>query len=95
MEIWLFGSLEVVVDGQPLPVAGQGERSLLAALACSAGRVVAVDRLIDDLWGEDLPARPANALQVHVSKLRRQLGDVITTKPAGYLLEVDAMARAS
>ena len=89
MEIRLFGSLEVAVDGRTLPVAGQSERSLLAALACSAGRVVSVDRLIDDLWGEDLPANPTNALQVRVSKLRRQLGGRISTQPAGYAVEVD------
>jgi predicted ATPase/DNA-binding SARP family transcriptional activator len=89
VEIRLFGSLEVVADGRTLPVAGQSERSLLAALACSAGRVVAVNRLIDDLWGQDLPANPANALQVRVSKLRRQLGGRISTQPAGYALEVD------
>ena len=89
MEIRLFGSLEVVVDGRAVPVAGQGERSLLAALACSAGRVVAVDRLVDDMWGDDLPANPTNALQVRVSKLRRQLGGRITTEPAGYRLDVD------
>jgi DNA-binding SARP family transcriptional activator len=89
VEIRLFGSLEVVADGRKLPVAGQGERSLLALLACSAGRVVSVDRLIDELWGEDLPAKPSNALQVRVSKLRRQLGDAIRTTPPGYLLDVD------
>ncbi|MDQ4132812.1 MAG: winged helix-turn-helix domain-containing protein, partial [Actinomycetota bacterium] len=89
MEIRLFGSFEVVVDGRTLPVAGQSERSLLAALACSAGRVVAVERLIDDLWGEDLPANPNNALQVRISKLRRQLGGRISTEPGGYELEVD------
>jgi DNA-binding SARP family transcriptional activator len=89
VEIRLFGSLEVVVDGRALPVAGQSERSLLAALACSGGRVVAVERLIDDLWGEELPANPTNALQVRVSKLRRQLGGRIRTEPAGYVLEVD------
>ena len=89
MQIRLFGSLEVVVDGRAVPVAGQGERSLLAALACSAGRVVAVDRLVDDMWGDDLPANPTNALQVRVSKLRRQLGGRITTEPAGYRLDVD------
>lgn len=88
MEIRLFGLLEVVDDGRTLPVAGQSERSLLAALACSAGRVVAFDRLIDDLWGEHL-ANPTNALQVRVSKLRRQLGGRITTQPVGYALEVD------
>jgi predicted ATPase/DNA-binding SARP family transcriptional activator len=89
MEIRLFGSLEVVVDGRPVPVGGQGERSLLALLACSVGRVVPVDRLVDDLWREDLPANPANALQVRVSKLRRQVGELIRTRPGGYLLDVD------
>ncbi|HEX2042878.1 MAG TPA: BTAD domain-containing putative transcriptional regulator [Acidimicrobiales bacterium] len=81
--------MDVVVDGRTLPVAGPSERCLLAALACSAGRVVAVERLIDDLWGEDLPANPTNALQVRVSKLRRQLGGRISTERAGYALEVD------
>ena len=89
MEIRLFGTLEVVVDGRTLPVGGQSERSLLATLACSAGRVVGVDRLVDDLWGEELPANPTNALQVRVSKLRRQLGGRIRTEPGGYRLEVE------
>ena len=89
MEIRLFGSFEVVVDGDLRPVSGQGERALLALLACAAGRVVGVDRLIDALWGEDLPANPANALQVRVSKLRRQVGDVVVTQPSGYLLAVE------
>jgi DNA-binding SARP family transcriptional activator len=89
VEIRLFGSFEVVVDGRPIPVGGHGERSVLALLACSAPRVVPVDRLIDDLWGEDLPANPANALQVRVSKLRRQVGEVIRRMPGGYLLDVD------
>lgn len=53
-------------------------------LACSAGRVVAFDRVIDDLWGEEFPANPTNALQVRVSRLRRQLGGRISTQPAGY-----------
>ena len=83
MEIRLFGSLEVAVDGRTLPVADQSERSLLAVLACSAGRVVAFDRVIDDLWGEELPANPTNALQARVPKLRRQLGGRISTQPAG------------
>ncbi len=62
---------------------------MLALLACSAARVVSVDRLLDDLWGEDLPANPANGLQVRVSKLRRQVGEVIRRMPGGCLLDVD------
>ena len=88
MEIHLFGPLEVIVDGKVVPIGGQGERSLLALLACSGGKVVACDRLIDSLWGEDLPANPTNALQVRVSKLRRQVSGRIRTEPGGYALDV-------
>jgi predicted ATPase/DNA-binding SARP family transcriptional activator len=95
MEIRVLGPVDVVVDGQVRSVSGAGERELLALLALSAGRVVAVPTLVDDLWGEALPANPGNALQVRVSKLRRALaaagapGDVVVTRAPGYLLDVD------
>jgi DNA-binding SARP family transcriptional activator len=93
MEIRVLGPVEVLVDGQVHPLPGAGERELLALLALSAGRVVAVPVLVDALWGEALPANPANALQVRVSKLRRALAaagapsHVVVTLPPGYLLD--------
>ncbi|SDM08453.1 Predicted ATPase [Geodermatophilus siccatus] len=95
MEIRVLGPVELVVDGQVRPLPGAGERELLALLALSAGRVVAVPALVDALWGETLPANPANALQVRVSKLRRALtaagapAELVVTRPPGYLLDVD------
>jgi predicted ATPase/DNA-binding SARP family transcriptional activator len=95
MEIRVLGPVEVVVEGQLRPLSGGGERELLALLALSARRVVAVPALIDALWGEDLPGNPANALQVRVSKLRRALGaagidgTLVVTRPPGYLLDID------
>jgi hypothetical protein len=32
---------------------------------------VAADTLADALWGSDLPAAPRNAVQHHVTRLRR------------------------
>ncbi len=93
MEIRVLGPVEVLVDGQARPLPGAGERELLALLALSAGRVVAVPALVDALWGEALPANPGNALQVRVSKLRRALAaagapsHVVVTLPPGYLLD--------
>ncbi|WP_433417584.1 AfsR/SARP family transcriptional regulator [Microtetraspora malaysiensis] len=49
-------------------------RALLADLLVHEGRQVSTDRLVDDLWGEELPGNPANALQAKVSQLRRALG---------------------
>src|SRR3954466_1167521 len=73
MEIRVLGPVEVVIDGPARSLPGAGERELLALLALSTGRVVAVPALVDGLWAEALPANPGNALQVRVSKLRRAL----------------------
>ena len=61
---------------------------LLARLASSPGRLLTADRLIDDLWGDELPADPRNALQLRVSKLRKLVGAAIVTEPAGYRLDM-------
>jgi predicted ATPase/DNA-binding SARP family transcriptional activator len=95
MEIRVLGPVEMVVDGEIRTPPGSGERELLTLLALSAGRVVAVPVLVDALWGESLPANPANALQVRVSKLRRALSTIgipsalVVTRPPGYLLDLD------
>ncbi|HEX6754696.1 MAG TPA: BTAD domain-containing putative transcriptional regulator, partial [Mycobacteriales bacterium] len=97
MQIRVLGPVEVLVDGHARPLLAAGERELLALLALAAGRVVPVPALIDALWGEQLPANPGNALQVRVSKLRRVLtaaglGDLLLTRPPGYLLDVDPLS---
>jgi DNA-binding SARP family transcriptional activator len=42
------------------------------------------------LWGEDVPAAAVKTVQVHVSRLRRALGDpeAVSTPPAGDRLRV-------
>ena len=45
-------------------------RTLLALLAVGAGGAVTTRALIDEIWGEELPTRAAEALQVLVSRLR-------------------------
>jgi DNA-binding SARP family transcriptional activator len=93
MEFRILGPLEVAKGDRPLPVGGPKERTLLAILLIHAGEVVSADRLIDELWGRDLPANPSNALQVVVSRLRRALeGELIVARKPGYVLEVDPEA---
>jgi predicted ATPase/DNA-binding SARP family transcriptional activator len=93
MEFRILGPLEVAEGGRPLQVGGTRERALLAILLIHAGEVVSADRLIEELWGSDLPGNPANALQVVVSRVRKVLEDsagpsrLVTRKP-GYVLEV-------
>ena len=82
MQVRLFGELETVAEGVPVPVRGAKQRALLALLALQRGRPVSAERLIDVLWGDGQAAHPANALQAQVGQLRRTLGPaaIITTE---------------
>ena len=85
----LFGELEAVDGGVPVPVRGAKQRALLALLALQRGQPVSADRLIDVLWGDGQAANPANALQAQIGQLRRTLGAAaIVTTEAGYALDV-------
>ena len=87
LEIRLLGPLEVRLGGRPVGVSGGKRHGLLAVLALRHGRVVAVDELIDALWGEELPAAPRNAVQHHVARLRAALGqESIVGSSDGYAL---------
>ena len=91
MEYRILGPLEVVEQGLPLALGGARQRALLALLLTRANEVVSTDRLIDELWGERPPKAAANALQYHVSRLRKLLasGGAIVTKEPGYLIRVE------
>src|SRR3954453_13869947 len=92
--IELLGPVEAWVDGRAVALGGQRPRALFAVLALTAGRVVTSDRLIDELWGEEPPARARESLQVHVSRLRKGLAEAgddggrLVSQAGGYLLEV-------
>ncbi|MFJ9343615.1 BTAD domain-containing putative transcriptional regulator [Streptomyces sp. NPDC101733] len=75
MQFRILGLVEVQDEQTGLRVlpTGAKQRALLAALVVRAGHNVSVQRLIDELWGEAPPANAANALQLHVARLRRLL----------------------
>ncbi|WP_332307712.1 AfsR/SARP family transcriptional regulator, partial [Saccharopolyspora erythraea] len=79
-------------DGHPIDVGGARVRMLLARLALDAGRTVATETLIDDLWGANQPSGALNALQSLVSRARRALPDdlVLQSAATGYALKADA-----
>jgi predicted ATPase/DNA-binding SARP family transcriptional activator len=69
--------------------ASARQRLLLCCLLARANRFVAADRLVEELWGEALPADPGAALRTQVSRLRRRLpADALITEPGGYRLVV-------
>jgi predicted ATPase/DNA-binding SARP family transcriptional activator len=77
------------------PVVGERPQALLAALAL-AGRAVRAEHLVAQVWGDEVPANPAKALQVLVSRTRTTCStEAVLTEGDGYRLglastEVDA-----
>ncbi len=84
-----LGPLTLHCQGSPLDLGGRRQRVLLAILLSHLDQVVPTARLIDGLWGEDPPQTARKALQMHVSNLRRSLGDdfPLKTAPGGYLVQ--------
>src|SRR5918911_2112372 len=97
MRFLVLGPLEVLADGgDSLPIAGSKERTILAFLLARVGRVVSVDDLIEELWGEHPPRTAEKTVGSYVSRLRRALRpgmspgshhDAIVSRGAGYALE--------
>jgi DNA-binding SARP family transcriptional activator len=89
VEFRLLGRLEVDADGVDVAPARPKQRALLALLLLRAGKVVAVDELVEALWGERPPETAQTALHGHISALRKRLGaERIETLPPGYRLKL-------
>lgn len=72
-------------DGEPVPLSGR-PFEILCALAAAQGDIVTKDNLIERVWGGVIVGE--NAIQVHVSALRKVLGEgvVETAQGRGYRL---------
>ncbi|MGW0479226.1 BTAD domain-containing putative transcriptional regulator [Nonomuraea sp. NPDC003214] len=96
----VLGPLEAVGEHGPISLRGPRHRAVLARLLVARGRVVPVDRLVEDLWEE--PGEGAvSALRTFVSDLRRALepdrpprepARLLVTAAPGYALRVAADA---
>ena len=88
-----LASREVHLEGRPL-VLTSVEFALLEMLVKDAGRVVSRERLTETVLGREL--RPFyRVIDVHVSNLRRKLGNerIKTVRGSGYLFVVRAGVR--
>jgi predicted ATPase/DNA-binding SARP family transcriptional activator len=90
VRVGVLGALELIDDaGHAVTLAGAKQRALLAMLAVHAGHAVSTDHLVDGLFDGAAPRHAANALQHHVSRLRKVLGnDVVARHETGYALAV-------
>jgi DNA-binding SARP family transcriptional activator len=104
----ILGPLQLRTETASYQVSGIFQATLLIALLTGAGRLVPVDSLMEEVWGGGRPAQPENALQAHISRLRRRLkklepdraDDRLISYPGGYRLivrpdELDALVFSS
>ncbi len=85
----LLGPLEVRRCGDAIAVGGAKQRAVLALLALHADEIVPIDRLIDELWGDDPPPSAAHSLEAYVSRLRQLLAGIgvrLLRRGVGYTL---------
>jgi DNA-binding SARP family transcriptional activator len=92
VEYRILGPLEIRTGGSELHLGHTREQRVMAALLLDAGRVVSLERLVDELWDEDPPETAPKLVRNCVSALRSRFaaapGAVIETHPSGYLLEI-------
>ncbi|MDQ3946904.1 MAG: AfsR/SARP family transcriptional regulator, partial [Actinomycetota bacterium] len=97
MDFRLLGSFEVAAGGRVLEIGSPKQRALLAMLVLHLNRVVPLDVLVEELWGERLLASASASAQTLVSRLRRSLSEIcpeetglcLRGREPGYVLEAD------
>lgn len=102
MRFHVLGPLDVRGRGdRPVEITSAKHRALVSLLLLEAGRVVSVDRIVDQLWGDRPPATATATLQTYVSQLRRllepdrgprQAPRLVVTRAPGYALLADPEA---
>jgi DNA-binding SARP family transcriptional activator len=100
VEVRVLGPVDAVVDGRLVDLGPPKQRALCALLVSRVGRPVAVDVLLEELWGGDPPPAAMASLRAYVANLRRvlepqraprALAAVLRTRAAGYLLDSRAV----
>ena len=87
VEYRVLGPFEAHGEQGLVALPGRKPRALLVRLLLDPNRTVSVERMIDDLWGDDPPGTAPKMIQIGVSQLRKVLPEgTIRTSPPGYLV---------
>src|SRR3954471_16018005 len=89
MDFRILGPFEAWDGDDRLQLGPYKQQALLVRLLLDAGRVVAMDRLVDDIWGDSVPESAVKMVQIYVSGLRKVLPPgILATRRPGYVLEL-------
>ncbi|WP_328318516.1 AfsR/SARP family transcriptional regulator [Streptomyces sp. NBC_00388] len=91
----ILGPLSVTAGNRRISVGGARQRTILALLLLSPGRIVPVDTLVDVVWDGRPPATARTQVAIVIAALRKTFKaegcteDIIVTAHPGYLLNVE------
>jgi DNA-binding SARP family transcriptional activator len=90
----ILGPVEIAIGTERVELGGIRQQVVAATLLLSANNVVTVDRLLEAMYGEDLPSTARAQVQISISALRRTFaayssGPVIATHAYGYVIKVE------
>jgi predicted ATPase/DNA-binding SARP family transcriptional activator len=91
LEFRILGPVEALRGDRSLPLEPK-QRSLLALLLLNPNRVVSRHELLEQLWPDRPEPKASHSLDVHLSRLRRALGDDsnrLVRQPGGYSLRLE------
>jgi DNA-binding SARP family transcriptional activator/tetratricopeptide (TPR) repeat protein len=91
VQVRLLGPVELWNGALSIRLGPPRQRCVLAVLAVTPGQPVALETLVDRVWGQAPPANAREALYSHVSRLRtavRQAGGTLRRRGGGYVLEI-------
>ncbi|MEV5533628.1 AfsR/SARP family transcriptional regulator [Streptomyces prunicolor] len=96
VDVQLLGPVELSAEGRAVEVGPPQRRTVMAALAVDVGRPVAVEAVIERVWGPHAPDGARGAVHAHVARIRRMCEQAAETareplllvrRSGGYLLE--------
>ena len=94
--IRLLGAIALQRDHAEIPLAGDKQRLVLAALALSPGVPVPTERIVELVWGDAMPRTARRTVQSHIASLRslteREGCVPLAAEGPGYVLRVERSA---
>ncbi|WP_331765214.1 tetratricopeptide repeat protein (plasmid) [Streptomyces sp. NBC_01384] len=91
----VLGPLAVTAGEKSVPLGGGRQRTILALLSLTPGRVVPVDTMVDAVWNSNPPPTARTQVAICVAALRKLFKsagvteDVIVTAHPGYVLNTE------
>ncbi|MGR6919467.1 AfsR/SARP family transcriptional regulator [[Actinomadura] parvosata] len=86
----LLGPVQLTLDGTPVPSIAPRHRAVLAYLLLNAGRVISIERLIEAMWGYDMPDTARSQIHASITAVRKALRGagaegLLETRAGGYV----------